>query len=156
MADRRDLLAAIGEVVVCTARLELAVAILVAVTDGLRDQAAEVRAEAIIAERPGKALDELRRISRECPERQDLKLALHDAKSVVSDRHILAHSVTLEDTKVDELPAIVMRNAREQAEATITLPQILSLAHDIRIAHKRIYKIVEAATARRRPPNSDG
>ncbi len=146
MTDRRDLLAAIGEVVVNSASLEYAVAVLVAVTERQRDEAAENRALAIVRE-TGKAVKELKRISREHPDRDDLKLALQGVTAVLNDRHILAHSIALEDAESGELPAMVIYNARARAETSVDLSQVREHVRDIRTAYERVHALIAATTA---------
>jgi len=60
MTDQRDLLAAIGEVVVNSASLEYAVTTLVATMEGHRDQECEDRALGIVRT-TGQAMRDLRR-----------------------------------------------------------------------------------------------
>lgn len=94
----RDLLAAIGEVVVNAALFEYAVAILVATMEGCRAQECEHRAVGIV--RPARlTMREFHRLVGEHPDRKDIQLALYDARSVLDDWHVIAHSLAMEDTE---------------------------------------------------------
>jgi hypothetical protein len=181
--DDKELLAAIGQVVVDSAALEFAVAILVAVTEGLRDQDCEDHAVTTV-KTPGGAMRELRmraaaqlrgkdlpvrQIARmlpmpkddERPVRQvlarwdrlrpgftpvvqcDLGFLWRDAKAVLDDRHILAHSIALDDAEA----GLVIFNPRTGMEARLTTPAVSDHAHDIRIVYRRIYEAIAAETA---------
>jgi hypothetical protein len=144
--EDRDLLAAIGEVVIDAAALEYAIAGLVAVADGLRDQACEDRAVAIVKD-TGRAMKELRKLARAQPERNLMRL-WRDAKSVLDDRHVIAHSLAMENAAGDDGQAgLVIFHPRSRRETTLTTSAILSHAHDIRITYRRFAEAIAAETA---------
>jgi hypothetical protein len=186
------------------AALEYAIAILVAVTEGHRDQACEDHAVAIV-KRPGRAMGELR--MRACAQlrgqgvalpqiarrlriaqafsigengmlpiaertgksekavrddlarwdgerpgvvpqaRCDLMALWQDAIAVLDDRHVIAHSVALEDAEVDGQAGLVIFHPRTRVETRLTTPAVLSHAHDIRIAYGRFHQAIAAETS---------
>lgn len=190
MPEDKDLMAAIGEVVVYAAVLEYAVAVLVALIEGNRDQACEDRAIEMV-KHPGGAVRGLRKLTcvqlREqglSPEqitrqlrrgqkvhlkdvRRDLddwdsiwsdaspvmkhRLLLHwsDVTAVLSDRHVLAHSLALDDVTADGQPGLVIFHPGSGQETQITTPQVLSHAQDIRIAWRRVSAAIDAEAAPR-------
>ena len=129
MVDR-DTLAAIGEVVVDAAVLEYWIAVLVAAVEDKDDNRARE-----LAKKPGATLDALKKVAKERP---DLGALYHDAKAVLDDRHVLAHSVNLIVDDPDLEPGYSVWNPRYDAEARITTQQILEHAQDIRIAARRV------------------
>jgi hypothetical protein len=189
--EDQELLAAIGKVVVDAAALEYAVAVLVAVTEGHRDQDCEDQAAAMVKKNGG-AMRELRmraaaqlrgrglalrQIARMLPMPQnpeddpaksaredlalwdrsrrgaipqarcDLSFLWRDAKAVLDDRHIIAHSIPMEDADVDGQRGLTIWNPRHGAETQITTSQLLSFAQDIRIVYRRFHDAIAAETA---------
>jgi hypothetical protein len=202
--EDRELLAAIGEVVVTAAALEYAVAVLVALTEGHQDQACEDCALSIVKGAQGGAMRELRKracaqlrgqdmplpqIARRLriahafstgergnmlsiPERIDksekavrddlahwdrerpgivpqarcnLMALWQDATAVLDDRHVIAHSVALEE--VGEAGLVIL-HPRTGVETRLTTPAVLSHAHDIRITYRRFDKAIAAESSR--------
>jgi hypothetical protein len=139
--EDKELLAAIGKVIVDSATLEYAVAVLVATFEGHRDQDREDRALVIVQDRRGGARGALRKLARQHPDRRDLKRVLSGADAVLEDRHVLAHSLMLEEV---ESGAALIFSPREQAETRITAGQVLDHAHDIRLAFDRVAQVIEA------------
>jgi hypothetical protein len=203
--EDRELLAAIGEVVVTAAALEYAVAILAAVTEGHRDQACEEYAVALVKKSGGGAMGELRKRAcaqlrgqgmplpqiarwlrightfsigekghmlpiaertdksekavrddlahwdRERPgvipqARCDLMALWQDATAVLDDRHVIAHSIALEEDEADGQTGLVILHPRTGVETRLTTPAVLSHAHDIRIIYRRFHEAIVAET----------
>ena len=203
--EDKELLAAIGRVVVTSAVLEYSVAVLVAMTDGHRDQDCEDHALAMVRS-TGRAMVELRK--RACAQlrgqgmplpqiarrltiarkvsidetgrvltvaekaekaekvaRGDLaqwdsehagvipqpRCALmslwQDATAVLDDRHVIAHSIALEDIEVQGQGGLVILEPRSGRENQITTSQVLSHVQDIRIAHRRFYEAIAAESS---------
>ena len=137
--EDQELLAAIGQVMVDAAVLEYFVAVLVAVIEGQGEEHAQR-----LAARPGEAMRQLGKLVRERPDRSDLKLAWHDAQAVLNDRHVLAHSVALEHVEVNGQLAQVIWHPRSGRETQITVAQVLGHVQDIRIATRRLQKVIAA------------
>jgi hypothetical protein len=137
--EDRVLLAAIGQVVVEAAVLEYLVAVLVAVIEGQGEEHAQM-----LVARPGDAMRQMGRLVMERPDRSDLKLAWHDARAVLNDRHVIAHSVALEHVEVNGQLAQVIWHPRSGRETQITAAQVLSHVQDIRIATRRVQKVIAA------------
>jgi len=188
--EDRELLAAIGEVVVNAAALDYAVAVLVATIEGHRDQSCEDYAVAIVkagggamralmmmtcaqlrgqgtsAERMARILttsadkaitpkavrDALKQWDHEHAgatpaTRHDLIYLWRDAKAVLDDRHVIAHSLAVEDADADGQACLVIFHPGSGKETTLTTPAVLSHAHDIRIAYSRFHKAIAAQTS---------
>jgi hypothetical protein len=124
-----DTLAAIGEVVVDAAVLEYWIAVLVAAIEGKDDE----RARQLVSEAGG-TLKVLKKLVKERP---DLNSFYRDAKAVLGDRHVLAHSVNLIVDDPDLEPGYSIWNPRHDTEARIRTQEILEHAHDIRITARR-------------------
>jgi hypothetical protein len=139
--EDQELFAAIGQVVVNAAVLEYFVAVLVAVIEGQGEEHAQM-----LAARPGEAMGKLGKLVRERPDRSDLKLAWHDTQAVLNDRHVIAHSVALEHVEVNGQLARVIWHPRSGREAQITAAQVLGHVQDIRIATRRVQKVIAAET----------
>jgi ABC-type arginine transport system permease subunit len=137
--EDQELLAAIGQVVVDAAVLEYLVAVLVAVIEGQGEEYAQK-----LTARPGKVMSQLRTVVRERPDRNDLKLVWHDAQAVLNDRHVIAHSVALEYVEVNGQLAQVIWHPRSGRETQITAAQVLGHVQDIRIATRRVQKVIAA------------
>ncbi len=91
--DDTELLAAIGRIIVEAAVLEYTVAELVAVSEGLRDEACEGRAVAIVR-KPGQAMRLFERLAEQRP---GLAWLVNDTKSMLAARHFVAHAVAQQD-----------------------------------------------------------
>lgn len=128
----RELLAAIGEVVVDAAVLEYSIAVLVAVIEG-RD---EERARELVA-RAGRVLPALKDLVTARPDRPGLLPLYRDAKAVLDDRHVIVHSVALADMEARGEPGSGIWHPRSDTELRITAAQVLDHAHDIRIVARR-------------------
>ena len=138
--EDRELLAAIGEVVIDASALEYLIAVLVAATEGQPEEHARK-----LAASPGAARTALGKLSAARPARMDLELLYRDAVAVIKDRHRLVHSVAMRDIQDSGEPGLGMWNPDTNAEARITAPQVLDHARDIRIlAHKVRVMIAEA------------
>lgn len=137
--EDQELLAAIGQVVVDAAVLEYFVAVLVAVIQGQGEEHAQM-----LAARPGAAMRQLWTLVGERSDRSDLKLACHDAQAVLNDRHVIAHSIALEQVEVRGQRAQVIWHPRSGRETRITAAQVLDHAHDVRIAARRVQKLIAA------------
>ena len=84
-------------------------------------------------------MSQLRTVVRERPDSNDLKLVRHDAQAVLSDRHVIAHSVALEASwlRSSGIP-------RRGRETQITATQVLGHVQDIRIATRRVQEVIAA------------
>jgi hypothetical protein len=60
----------------------------------------------------------------------DLSFLWRDAKAVLDDRHIIAHSIPLEDADIDGQRGLTIWNPRHGAETQITTSQLLSFGQD--------------------------
>lgn len=204
MADK-DLMAAIGQVVVMSAVLDYSVAVLVAMTDGYRGQDCEEHARVMVRS-PGGAMRELRK--RACAQLRGEGVPLHriarrlrvaqefsfdtegrmltvaekaekcekavrddlarwdrerhgpvprarcnlmdrwqDAIAVLDDRHVIAHSVAVEDIEVQGQGGLVIWHPRSGRETQITTSEVLSHLQDIRIAWRRFDEAIDAESA---------
>jgi hypothetical protein len=184
--EDQELLAAIGQMVVDIAVLEYFVAVLVAVTEGHRDQDCEDQAVAIVKV-PGNAMRELRmragaqlraqglslsQIVRMLPTRGkdpektadkdlarwdrehrgvvpvtrcDLSHLWRDAKAVIDDRHVIAHSIAL-DADDGGQPGLLIFNPRSGSESRLTTTAVMSHVQDIRIVLRRFHEAIAAET----------
>jgi hypothetical protein len=187
----RELLAAIGQVVVDAAALEYFVAVLLAVADGQREHDCEDHAVATV-KIPGEAMRELRKRAcaqlrgqgltlrqiagmlpdpcttredrektarkdladwdREHPgvvplTRCDLGHLWRDAKAVLDDRHVIAHSIALEADEAGDQPGLVMLHPRSGKETRLTTAELLSHVQDIRIVSRRFHKAIAEETS---------
>jgi hypothetical protein len=136
-----DVLAAIGAVVVEAATLEYGAAVLVAVFEGHRGTQVEHRATAI-AKKTGRAMRELDKLAKAHPARHDLQRIAHDAQAVLDERHVIAHSIAVDDAQIGDQPALVMWNPRYGTEAEITTPDLMDHARDIRLVFRHITNMV--------------
>lgn len=187
--EDQELLAAIGKVVVDSAALEYAIAVLVAITDGHRDQDCEGHAVAIV-KKSGGAMRELRKMAcaqlrgrgmssrqtarmltvskeRAVTERDvqdDLKRwdrehsgagpltqcymipVWRDVTAVLEDRHVIAHSLALEEIEAGGQAALVIYHPRSGRETEITAAQVLDHARDIRVAYRRVHELIAAVS----------
>lgn len=93
----------------------------------------------------GQAMRDLRQLAGEQPDRKDIQLALHHTRSVLEGRHMIAHSLALEDIETGGHAAIVMYNPRTGAEAEITAAQLCGQLRDLRIAYERAAAIIDGS-----------
>jgi hypothetical protein len=138
MVDR-ETLAAIGEVVVDAAVLQYWIAVLVAAVEG-KD---ENRARQLL-DKPGAALRALEKLAQE---RTDFAGVCRDAKAVLDDRNVLAHSVNLIEGDADLEPGYFIWNPRHDAKVRITMQQIFEHGQDIRIAVRRARDLFISVTS---------
>jgi hypothetical protein len=131
--EDRELLAAIGQVVVDAALLEYFIAVLVAAMEG-RD---EEWAHRELAARAGAARRALKDLVTARPDRADLGRLYQDAVAVLDDRHVIVHSVAVADLDASSAPGMGIWHPRSNTEVRITAPQVLDHAHDIRILTRR-------------------
>jgi hypothetical protein len=92
MPPDRELLAAIGQVVVDAAALEYFIAVLVAVIEGRDEEWARKQVA-----QTGAARRALERLVNGRPDRPDLGRLCQDAAAVLDDRHRIAHSVAVDE-----------------------------------------------------------
>jgi hypothetical protein len=95
--EDQELMNAIGRMVLSAATLEYSVAVLVALTEGHQDQAAENRALQLV-QTDGAPVRELRRIALGPPERRDLNRLCQEAEAVLEERNAVVHAIPLEDS----------------------------------------------------------
>ena len=116
--DNTELLAAIGRIVVNGATLEYAVAELVAVSEGLRDDEARQERAVAIVRVPGQAMRLFRRLA-ELHQDRDLSWLLGQVELMLGARHFVAHSVAQEDAVAEGHPALFILQPRH-GETMIT------------------------------------
>jgi len=145
MADR-ELLAAVGEVVIDAAVLEFHIAILVAAIEG-RDRDEEwARHE--LASRPGETRRAFKKLAAARPERLDLARLYRDAVAVLDDRHVIVHSVAqAEMNAADGTWGGLIWHPKSDKEVRLTAPDVREHAHDIRIVVGRARALFVAETA---------
>jgi hypothetical protein len=137
----RELLAAIGEVVVDAAALEYLIAVLVAAIEGRDDERARK-----LAAKPRAARNALEGLVTARPDRLDLRRLYRDAVAVLEDRHVIVHSVAMADLGGEE-PGLGIWNPRHDAETRITAPEVRDHAHDIRIVARQARALIAAETS---------
>jgi hypothetical protein len=135
--EDQELLAAIGQVVVNAAVLEYQVAVLVAVIEGR----AEERARELAAS-TGEAMRALKKLAAVQEAPAHLRGLYRDARAVLDDRHVLAHSIAMVDMETDGAPGYSIWNPRRDADAPVTVPQLLEHAQDIRIVTRRAQALI--------------
>lgn len=74
-----------------------------------------------------------------------------DAIAVLDDRHVIAHSIALEDVEVEGRGCLVIWHPRSGRETQITTSQVLSHLQDIVIAWRRFDEAIAAESASDRP-----
>lgn len=142
-----ETLAAIGEVVVDAAVLEYWIAVLVAAVEGKDGNRARE-----LAMSPGATLRALEKLAGKRPSLASLH---RDAKSVLYDRNVLAHSVNLIVDDPDLEPGYSVWNPRHDAEARIVTQRILEHVQDIRIAVGRARALFIAEISGSSSPQGD-
>ena len=133
--DDRDLFEAIGRVVIGAAELEYAVALLVAVAEGLRGRDSRQRALAIVRS-TGEAM---RQFGRLAAHRSDLAWLQRDTAQLMRARHFIAHPVVQQDAVAEGDAALFIVNPRSGEETMITTAQVVSHVQYFREARGRIY-----------------
>ncbi len=66
---------------------------------------------------------------------------------MLDDRHVIAHSVALEDIEVQGQGGLVIWHPRSGRETLITTSEVLSHLQDIRIAWRRFYDAIAAESS---------
>jgi hypothetical protein len=144
--EYQELMAAIGRMVVGAATLEYSVAILVAITEGHRDQAAEDRALHLV-QKVGTPMRELRKLAAGPPERRDLKWLLQNAEAVLDHRNVVVHAIPLEDVTAGEEGGLIGWHPRTGQQIWLTTSKVLGHIQDFRIAWRRFDEAIAAATS---------
>jgi hypothetical protein len=144
--DYQELMAAVGRMVVGAAVLEYSVAVLVALTEGHRDQAAADRALQLV-HKDGAPVRELRKLAAGPPERRDLKWLLRDAEAVLEGRNVVVHALPLEDVTAGAEGGLLGWHPRTGEEIWLTTPAVLGHVEDFGIAWRRLDEAIAAATA---------
>jgi hypothetical protein len=138
--EDQELLAAIGKVALDAAALEYLIAVLVAATEGQTEDYARK-----LAASPGAARKALEKLSAARPARMDLDLLSRDASALVTDRHVLMHSVAMRDIEDSGGPGVGIWNPLKNAETRITAPQVLDHARSIRILTRKVRVMIADA-----------
>ena len=79
--------------------------------------------------------------------RCDLSHLWRDAKAVLDDRHVIAHSIALEADEAGGQPGLLIFNPRFGSETRLTTAAVLSHVQDIRIVSRRFHKAIAAETS---------
>ena len=144
--EYQALMAAIGQMVVGAATLEYSVAVLVALTEGHWDQAAEDRALQLV-QKAGAPMRELRQLAAGPPERRDLKWLWKNAEAVFEERNVVVHAIPLEDVTAGEEGGLVGWHPRTGQEIRLTTSAVLGHVQDFRIAWRRFDEAIAAVTS---------
>ena len=137
--DDTELLAAIGRIVVQAALLDYSVATLVATCEGLRGEACEARAAAIVRT-AGKAMGLFERLAKQRP---DLAWLMNDTKLMFGARNFVAHSVAQQDAISDGEAALFILDPRT-GESMITTRQA---RNNVRLISEGVARIQAAIAA---------
>ncbi len=137
IVDDTELMAAIGRMVVNAAVLDYSIAELVAVTEGLRDEACQDRATAIV-KKTGKAMRLFERLAEERP---DLDWLMRDTKGLRQARNFVAHSVAQQPAVAGGLPALFILDP-DGAETMIMTAQARNNARMIAEGRTRIQQAI--------------
>jgi hypothetical protein len=137
-ADDRGLFEAIGRIVIGAAELEYAVALLVAVTEGLRGRDAGARAHAIVKV-TGQAGREFQGLATSRP---DLAWLQQDTAQLMRARNFIAHPVVQEDAVAEGKAALFIVNSRSGEETMITMAQVVNHVEYFKEARARIYMAI--------------
>jgi hypothetical protein len=144
--EYQELMAAIGRMVVGAALLEYSVAVLVALTEGYRDQAAEDHALQLVR-KAGAPLRELRTLAAGPPERRDLKWLCQDAEAVLEGRNVAVHAMPLEEFTAGAQGGLIGWHPRTGQEIRLTASAVLGHLQDFAIAWRRLDDAIAAATS---------
>jgi hypothetical protein len=148
--EYQELMAAVGRIVVGAATVDYAVAVLVAVTEGHRDQAAAGRALQLV-QTDGAAMRELRKLAAGPPERRDLRWLCRNAGAVLEGRDVIVHAIPLEDITAGAEGGLIGWHPRTGQEIWLTTPAVLGHVEDFGIAWRRLDEAIAAATAQAGP-----
>jgi hypothetical protein len=144
--EDKELMAAVGQVVVDSATLEYFAAVLVAMTEGHRDQDCENRALALV-KNPGEAMGALKAVARARPEQPGFMRLWHDARAVLEDRNVIVHAVPLEVVRVGAEGGLIGWVPRKGREIEFTTSAVLDHSRDIRIACRRFHEAIAAESS---------
>jgi hypothetical protein len=146
MEISRDLLAAIGEVVVEATKLEFALARVVCTRWGWSDQD-----EVSMIKRSGCVRDQLRRLAQSDSDWLEFRQLQRDASAVLEDRHVLAHSVVLIVSDDDEFEPPKIELWHPKSNTTAEMPPTHAVeehAFDIGRCFKAAVRLIPEAAKR--------
>jgi len=144
--EYQDLMAAVGRMVAGAAAVEYSVAVLVAVTEGHRDQAAGDRALQLVR-KDGAPVGELRKLAAGPPERRDLTWLCRNAEAVLEGRDVVVHAISVEDVTAGAEGGLLGWHPRAGEEIWLTTTAVLGHVEDFGIAWRRLDEAIAAATA---------
>ncbi len=144
--EDQELMNAIGRMVLSAAALEYTVAVLVALTEGHQDQAAENRALQLV-QTDGAPVRELRRIALGPPERRDLNRLCQEAEAVLEERNAVVHAIPLEDSAAGAEGSLTGWHPRTGQQIQLTTWAVLGHVQDLHIARRRFDNAITAATS---------
>jgi hypothetical protein len=144
--EYQELMAAVGRMVVGAAAVEYCVAVLVAVSEGHRDQAAGDRALQL-AQKDGAAMRELRKLAAGPPERRDLKWLCRSAEAVLEGRNVVVHAIPAEDITAGAEGGLLGWHPRTGEEIWLTTLAVLGHVEDFGSAWRQLDEAIAAATA---------
>ena len=137
--EDQELLAAIGLVVVNAAAFDYAIAVLTATLES-----ADTERVRDLASTSGKARKALTKIADANRDRLDIRMLSKAANELLDDRGILAHSIILTDTEYSGQPTYSSWNPKRDAEAPVTIEQLLEHAQAMRVNTGRAYDLIAA------------
>jgi len=143
--DYQDLMAAVGRMVVGAETVEYSVALLVAVTEGHRDQAAADRAIQLVR-KDGAAVREPRKLADGPPERRHLTWLCQN-EAVVEGQNVVVHAIPLEDITAGEEGGLIGWHPRSGQEIWLTTPAVLGHVEDFGTAWSRLDEAIAAAAS---------
>jgi len=146
--DDTELLAAIGRIVVESARLDYAIAILAATTEGLTGQDREIRARQIV-KRSGEVPRQLKQLTEKLP---GLAWLMDDIDGLRRGRNFVAHAVAQQDAVAEGHAALFIVNLRDGTETMITTSQAASHARYIQEDRRRIWDAIANQIRHRADP----
>ena len=144
--EYQDLMAAVGRMMVGAAAVEFSVAVLVAVTEGHRDQAAGDRALQLVR-KDGAPVRELRKLAAGPPERRELTWLCRNAEAVLEGRHVVVHAIPLDYSTAGAAGGLLGWHPRTGEEIWLTMPAVLGQVEDFGSAWRRLDEAIAAATA---------
>jgi len=144
--EDQELMAAVGRMVVGAAAVEYSVAVLAAVTEGHRDQAAGDRALQLV-HMDGAPVRELRKLAAGPPERRDLTWLCRNAEAVLEGRDVVVHAIAPEHITAGAEGGLLGWHPRTGEEIWLTTPAVLGHVEDFGIAWRRLDEAIAAATA---------
>jgi hypothetical protein len=141
----RELLAAIGEVVIEATKLEYALAHLVAVRWGW-----SAEHERAMSARSGAVREQVTKLVEADPDWTSMHRLRRDALAVLDDRHVLVHSLVLYAEDVDnDLPGIELWHPKSDTSAALpTANAVEELAFDIDRCFAKAARMVDEAGER--------